>query len=248
MAVMRGAEPFLLPGSDRGVLLIHGFTGTPSEMRPLGEYLCRKGFTVLGPRLAGHGTSPADMVRTSWPHWYEAVIDGYCLLRGICREVCVAGLSMGALLALKLAAEYPVARVAAINAPIHIRDKRLPLLPLYRLFRKFQHKEKRKLPVNDPYNLAYECIPLSCLVSMLALIRHVDSLLPLVDRPALLLQSRYDRTVKPDSVLHIYRRLASTDKKLIWLERSGHVATLDVEHELVFRHVEYFFTTGPAGI
>ncbi len=244
MAIMRGAEPFLLPGGDRGVLLIHGFGGAPSEMRLLGDYLHGRGFTVLGVRLAGHGTSPEDMASTKWPHWYAAVEDGYHLLGGLCGEVNVAGLSMGALLAFKLAAEYPAARIAAVNAPLFIFDRRLPLLPVYRLFRRFERQEKRKYAGGELYNVAYDYVPLACLTSLLAFIRHVDGLLPFVDRPALMLQSRNDRTVRPDSANHIYRRLASRDKRLVWLERSGHVATLDVEREQVFRQVGDFFAAG----
>lgn len=242
LAIMRGAEPFLLPGGDRGVLLSHGFTGAPAEMRLLGERLHGKGYTVLGPRLAGHGSSPAEMAGTRWPHWYGDVEDGYHLLKGMCREVSVVGLSMGGLLALKLAAEHPVTRVVAVNAPIFLLDKRLPLLPLFRLFRKYQRQEKRRLTLNEPYNVSYEYMPLPCLVSLLELIKHVDRLLPLISRPALLIQSRHDRTVRPESVIHIHRRLGSRDKKIIWLERSGHVATIDVEHERVFRYIDSFLT------
>jgi carboxylesterase len=246
VAIMRGAEPFLLPGGDRGALLIHGFSGAPSEMRLLGDWLHGRGLTVLGVRLAGHGTSPEDMARTKWPHWYAAVEDGFHLLRGLCGEVNAAGLSMGALLAFKLAVEYPVARVAAVNAPLHLFDKRVPLLPIYRLFRRFERQEKRRYAVGELYNVAYDSVPLASLTSLLDLIRHTDGLLPFVDRPALLLQARRDRTVRPDSANHIYRRLASRDKQLVWLERSGHVATLDVEHEQVFRRIGDFFAAKAA--
>lgn len=242
LAIMRGAEPFLLPGGERGVLLIHGFTGAPAEMRLLGEYLHGRGFTVLGPRLAGHGSSPAEMAGTRWPHWYGDVEDGYHLLRGLCREVSVVGLSMGGLLALKLAAEHSVDRLAVVNAPIYLLDKRLPLLPFYRLFRNFQRQEKRRLAVNERYSVSYDYMPLSCVVSLLELIGNVDGLLPSIFRPALLIQSRHDRTVRPESVLHIHSRLGSRDKKIVWLERSGHVATIDVEHERLFRYIDSFLT------
>jgi carboxylesterase len=242
---MRGAEPFLLPGGDRGVLLIHGFTGAPAEMRLLGDYLHGLGYTVLGPRLAGHGTSPQDMARTDWRHWYADVEDGYHLLRGLCREVSVAGLSMGALLAFKLAAEHPVARIAAVSTPIFFFDRRLPFLPFYRLFRRFEPQENHRLSVNERYDVAYGHMPLPSLASLLSLVRHVDGLLPQVDRPALLIQSRSDRTVRPDSAPYIYSRLGSRDKQLVWLEKSGHVATLDVEHDQVFREIGAFFAAGP---
>ncbi len=94
--LMAGAEPFLLPGGEQGVLLVHGFTGSPSEMRLLGEYLNGQGYTVLAPRLAGHGTRVEEMITTGWPMWYENVEDAYHLLSGLCPDITAVGLSMGA--------------------------------------------------------------------------------------------------------------------------------------------------------
>lgn len=241
MAIMPGAEPFLLPGGERGVLLLHGFTGSPSEMRLLGDHLNREGYTVLAPRLAGHGTTPADMSGTRWPHWYGDAEDGLCLLGGLCREILVVGLSMGGLLALALAAEHPVAKAVSVNAPIRILDKRLPFLPFYRLFRTFERRQAPAPRINTAYNVAYDRVPLASLASLLDLIRHTDALLPAVTAPVLLVQSRHDHTVSPDSVLHIHGRLGSAVKPLVWLEHSGHVATIDNEHQLLFQHISDFF-------
>jgi carboxylesterase len=90
-----------------GALLIHGFTGTPREMRPLGEALAGAGLTVLGVRLAHHATQPRDMFRSHWRDWYASVLDGYYLLRDQCETVFVMGLSAGGTLALYLAAHRP---------------------------------------------------------------------------------------------------------------------------------------------
>ncbi|VBB07540.1 serine aminopeptidase s33 [Lucifera butyrica] len=241
MAIIRGAEPFILPGGSRGALLIHGFTGAPSEMRLLGEFLHNKGFTVLAPRLCGHGTSPEEMARTQWPHWYSAVEDGFHILTGLCSEIVVVGLSMGGLLGLKLTAEYPsITKVVSLSTPIRIADKRLPLLPLYRVFRDYAPKKRRRLKVDPFYSVCYETTPLKSLSSLLELIRHVDKLLPLIDRPALIMQSRVEHTVRPESAQHIYQRLGSKEKKLIWLEKSGHIVTLDVEKEQVFETIAEF--------
>lgn len=241
MAIMPGAEPFLLPGSGRGVLLIHGFTGSPAEMRPLGDHLRGQGYTVLCPRLAGHGTTPADMAGTRWPHWYAGAEDGFHLLGGMCDDITAVGLSMGGLLALKLAAEYPLARVVSINAPVFLLDKRLPLLPFYRLFRRYEQRKQRELHPGDREHVAYDRVPLACLASLLDLIKHTDELLPSVTIPSLLIQSRHEHTVRPDSALHLRRRLGGRDRRLVWLERSGHVATLDVEHQQVFKYISDFF-------
>lgn len=248
MAIIRGAEPFLLPAGRRGVLLVHGFTGSPSEMRLMGEFLQQRGFTALGPRLCGHGTSTAEMAGTSWPHWYSAVEDGYHFLKAVCDDVAVVGLSLGGLLALKLASEYPVRSIVSLNTPIFIADKRLPLLPLVRLFRSFMPKKRRPLAVDASYSISYDQTPLNSLGSLLELIKEVDGLLPQIDASTLVIQSRREHTVRPESAEHIYDRLGSPDKKLVWLERSGHVATLDVEHRELFEIVADFLaldkTTG----
>jgi len=242
LTIMRGAEPFYLPGGRHGVLLIHGLTGSPSEMRLLGEYLNQRGFAALGPRLAGHGTRAEDMVKVGWPHWYEAVEDGYHLLRGVCETIAVVGLSMGGLLAFKLASEYPVVKIVSLNTPIFLSDNRLRLLPLYSIFRTFVPKKRRQLDVEPEYNVGYDCWPLSSLSSLLELVKHVDNLLPEVKLPAMIMQSRREHTVRPESALHIYNRLGSTEKQLLWWERSGHVITLDIEHEQVFESIAKFLT------
>ena len=93
--ILPTAEPFFLPGDDTGCLLVHGFTGTPKEMRWLGEYLNAAGRSVLGVRLAGHATSLDDMARTRWQDWLASVEDGIGLLSGVTKRIFVLGLSMG---------------------------------------------------------------------------------------------------------------------------------------------------------
>lgn len=241
MAIMPGAEPFFLPGGKTGVLVVHGFTGAPSEMRLAGEYLNRQGYTVLAPRLAGHGTTPEEMAKTGWPHWYGSVEDGYHLLSGICSQVAAVGLSMGGLLSLKLASEYPLSKLAVLSAPIYIANKQLPLLPVYRMFASFVAKKRRRMPEpGESYSICYDKIPLGSLNSLLHLIKQIKPLLPLVTAPALVMQSRKEHTVIPESAQYIYNKLGSQAKKLIWLNKSGHIITLDNEHEYVFEEISRF--------
>ncbi|BBB91774.1 MAG TPA: alpha/beta fold hydrolase [Methylomusa anaerophila] len=242
MAILRGAEPFLLPGGRRGVLVVHGFTGSPSEMRLIGEYLHQQGFTVLGPRLCGHGTTPEEMSRTAWQHWYSAVEDGYHYLAGMCDEVLAVGLSMGGLMVLKLSSEYEVGKTAILSAPIYIAERRLRLLPVYRMFRDYvSRKRKRIAGIDDVYSVTYDRTPLRSLTSLLDFIKQVDRLLPAITTPSLIVQSLTEHTVRPESAQHIFDRLGSKDKKLVWLKKSGHVITLDVEKEQVFNEVVQFF-------
>lgn len=241
--LMPGAEPFLLPGGPRGVLLVHGFTGSPAEMRLLGQKLSGQGFTVLAVRLPGHGTVVQDMEPTGWRHWYGAAVDGWHLLNGLCPEINVVGLSMGGLLSLKLAAEYPVHRLAALSTPIFLANRQVPLLPLYRLFRRFVPKKRRAYDVEPHYSAGYDQTPLSSLASLLDLIDSVKNDLGKISCPTLLVQSRREHTVRPESASFIYDNLGSADKELLWLEKSGHVVTLDIERETVFKKVSEFLSS-----
>ena len=238
--LLKGAEPFLLKGGPRGVLLVHGFTGSPGEMRLLGEHLARLGYTVLAVRLSGHGTVVQDMEPTIWRHWYGAVVDGWHLLGGLCSEINVVGLSMGGLLSLKLAAEYPLHRLVALSAPIYLANRQVPLLPLYRMFRRFVPKKQRGYDVEPHYIAGYDQTPLSSLSSLLDLIELVKLDLPRIHCPTLLIQSRREHTVRPESATYIHDHLGAAEKELFWLEKSGHVVTLDIEREIVFQQVSDF--------
>lgn len=240
MAIQTGAEPFLLHGGTKGVLLVHGFTGSPSEMRLLGDYLHQLGYTVLGVRLCGHGTSAQEMRETNWLHWFSAVENGYYILKGLCTDIAVVGLSMGGLLSLKLASEYPVSKVVSLSAPIYIADKRLPLLPLYRLLHSYVPKRSRNYNVGDLPVVNYDLTPVKSLSSLVEFIKHVKKLLGQVTAPILIMQSEAEHTVVPKSAQYIYNHIGSKDKKLVWLKKSGHVITLDIEREKVFAEVGNF--------
>ncbi len=120
--IIEGAESFFLRGNSVGVLLIHGFTGSPAELLLLGKFLNRAGFTVLGVRLAGHGTNELNLMKTTNEDWFNSVLDGYKMLGGFCEKVFVAGHSMGGLLALKLAAFFNVEKIVTLSAPIFIEN------------------------------------------------------------------------------------------------------------------------------
>ncbi|MBP3400411.1 MAG: alpha/beta fold hydrolase [Selenomonadales bacterium] len=238
MIVQEGAESFLLRGGRRGVLLIHGFTGSTSEVRELAEALHKQGYTVFAPRLGAHGTSPKELEATSWHEWYATVEDGYRILSQLCDEIMVAGHSMGGLFAILIALSFPVKRIAVLSAPIKVQDKRVEYLGLVSLVARFFTKKKRKKDV--PY-FNYSVMPLKSVQSLMALIDTVRRELPRLDKPILILQSRREHTVDPVSAQIIYDEVGSKDKKLRWLERSGHSIVTDQEREFVFREVIVFF-------
>src|SRR6185369_16571931 len=103
-----------------GILLLHGLSGTPSEVEPLGNYLAERGISTLAPWLKGHGTSPRDLAATSWQDWAESAREALGSLRQRCSKIFVGGLSMGALQALHLSSHFPVAGVISMAAPVRI--------------------------------------------------------------------------------------------------------------------------------
>ena len=243
MKVINGAEEFFLEGiNNKGILLIHGYTGTPAEMRLLGDHLHQEGYTVLGVLLPGHGTKPEDLNETQWQDWYAAVEDAFKRLKEHCSEIMVAGLSMGGLLAIKAAAELPVSKVAILAAPIYVQDKRVPFLPLLRHFIKYLTKRQRCYFSADKYNLAYNVMPVKPLGSLFALVKLCkEKFLEKIVAPCIVLQSEIEHTVNPKSAQYIYDNISSEEKKLVWYKNSGHILTLDVEREAVFKEISKFF-------
>lgn len=245
--IRQGAEAFFLPGSrEKGIVLVHGFTGAPPEMRLLGEFLHERGdFTVLGVRLPGHGTCLEELESTVWIDWYGAVEDGVMLLRKSCAHVYIAGLSMGGLLAMKAAAELPVEKAAFLAAPIFLRDRRVPFIRLLRYFIKRIKKRRRTYDVPEQYLQGYDEIPTRPIPSLLSLISLCKKeYLGKIKIPILIIQSERDHTVNPKSALYIYRRLKKVspkNKEIFWLGDSGHILTLDMARERVFARCLSFF-------
>ena len=245
--IIKGAEPFFLPGSHKGVLLVHGFTGSPSEMILLGNDLYKRGYTVLGVRLAGHGTSVEEMAKTTWQQWYHSVCDGYHLLRGFCDEISVVGLSMGGLLSIRLGIDFPVKKVVSMSAPVFIANERnlrfLP--PLERSAGRYHRKNRRHLPeLAKRYNVSYNKIPLVCVHQLMDIIAKTKAILPQLEKPILIVQSENDHTVKAESGQYIFDHVQSKEKKLFKIELSGHLVTLDVEHDKVFKEINDFLKFG----
>ena len=245
MQIMEGAETFLLEGNNgKAVLLLHGYTGTTAEMRPLGNHLHSLGYTVLCPRLPGHGTSVEDLKETVASQWVAAAKLGYAILAKQYSKIYVAGLSMGALLAIVIAATEKVERAALLATPIFLQDKRAPFLPILRYFIHYLPKHKRNYHEMQKYCQAYDRMPTKPLTSLFALIKACKKeLVQKITVPCIVLQSTIEHTVKPKSAQYIYDNLGTPKeaKKLVWLEKSGHILTLDAEHEKVFQTVADFF-------
>jgi carboxylesterase len=242
VSVASYARPFQAEGRPDadgrriGVLLSHGFTGSPASMRPWGEHLAAEGFTVTVPRLPGHGTSWREMNRTRWADWYGEVERAFDKLHANCDVVAVGGLSMGGALALRLAADRgtDVAGVVLVNAAVTLADRRLLAVPV------LQHVVPAmpaigndiKRPGQDEH--AYDRTPLRALASLLEAWKQLRADLPRVTQPILTFRSLEDHVVDPSSSRVIAGGVSSREVTERLLEDSYHVATLDNDAPAIF--------------
>jgi carboxylesterase len=242
---MGGAEPFEFGGKGASVLVLHGFTGTTQSMRYLGEALnSRFGFSVSGPCLPGHGTSPDEMEKTDLHDWMGAAADALHHLADRGEPVFVTGLSMGGMLTLGLAAQYPdiVAGIVLINAIAGENDGGLAEVVLNSLAPARLPGIGSDIKAAGVTELAYSEVPTSCLRSVYLAQAAIGDILHKVVCPTLVMQSREDHVVHPDNGHRIMRKINSVDRRLIWLENSYHVATLDHDKDLIADQAGSFFT------
>lgn len=236
MPVLPGAEPYRRDGGEVGVLLCHGFTGSPQSLRPWAEYLAERGLTVSLPLLPGHGTRWEDMRLTGWQDWYAEVDRELRALRDRCAQVFVAGLSMGGALALRLAAKHgdDVAGVVVVNPANKVHGLFAYTLPVSRHLVRTVPGIASDIAKEGAAELGYDRVPLHSAHSLRNFFRLVDGELPQVTQPLLVLRSRQDHTVPAVDTTRILSRVSSTDVTEIVLEQSYHVATLDHDADRIF--------------
>jgi carboxylesterase len=240
--IKRSPDPFTFKGThSTGVLLIHGFTGSPSELRRLGGYLNDQGYTVHAPLLAGHGKTAEVMNQTGHSDWYSSALEGYdhlCEL-GV-DHVVVAGLSMGGLLALKLAAEEDVDAVIPMCAPIFIKDRRAILSHVIKYLIPYIPRGSVKKAHIEEEIVPLDRTPVGCVASLRKLLKGVRDQLPLVKSPAYIVQAGMDETVDPNSSNYIYQHIGSDIKEMKLYPASSHIITLDHDREKLFSDIVKF--------
>jgi carboxylesterase len=240
--VLAGAEAFSFDGGKTGILLVHGFTGSPQSMRYLGERLGEQGYTVRGPRLPGHGVSPAAMAKTTAAEWVAAAEDALAEISSRCDKVFVAGLSMGGTLSLYLAAMHPdkVSGVIPINAAAQIESADMASIAY-----------ARNMPATVPgigsdmmdtatKELAYSEVPVVCVKEVMGLAASARALLPRIKCPTFVINSRVDHVLTANNATVIANNVGSDRIELLWLNRSYHVATIDHDKDLIAAELHGF--------
>jgi carboxylesterase len=234
MPLMPGAEPYYHHDGQVGVLLCHGFTGTPQSLRPWGEHLAAHGVSVSLPRQPGHGTTWQEMNRTRWEDWYAEVEKAFEDLRGRCAEVFVAGLSMGGCLALRLAEVHgpSIRGVMVVNPSIANDVPLLRLAPVLKWFIASVPGVAGDIKKPGVTELGYTRTPVKAAASLPELWSLVQGDLDKVVQPLLVFHSTEDHVVKPTSVAIIRQKVPQAT--IEELTDSYHVATLDNDAHRIF--------------
>jgi carboxylesterase len=246
-------QPFFHSCGPVGCLLIHGFTGTPTEMELMGDFLAEHNITASGIQLAGHGTTPDEMSETTWREWAASAEQGLADLQSKCAEVFVAGLSMGGGLTLYLAARNELPGAIVMAGAAVVNDWRLKLIPFVRPFIRFAPKGASVDLVDQSALVHFKCYDYVSLDSIKSLIEFTGVVregLPVVKCPIVVLHGLQDKTVPQISSQYIFDNIGSAEKELVWLERSGHGIPCDADKQIAFdktldlikKHTKYIET------
>lgn len=240
---MKGAEPENYSGNDVGILVVHGFTGTPHSVRPMAEALANKGYTVSMPLLVGHGRTPEDMEKSSHQEWIQSCVEGLNWLKERTRKQFVFGFSMGGTLALYLAENFEVSGLILLNAGYS-------RLGMFHLFADLQSRgiafaEGIGSDIKKPgiKEVAYSKAPVRSGFEFKKLVDQVQKGIARVNVPIQIFSTIQDQVVDFRSGTDIFAAVSSREKYFYTLTKSGHVALLDYDAETIEEITEAFIRT-----
>ncbi len=234
--VWPGAEPVFREGGAVGVLLCHGFTGSPQSLRPWAGFLAGQGLTVSLPLLPGHGTTWPDMARTGSADWYAAAEHALAGLRERCAEVFVCGLSLGGCLALRLAEDHggDVSGLVVVNPSLAADNRLFALAPILRHLGGSVRGIGSDVKKPGEKELAYERVPIRSAATLPAMWRQTAGRLGRITQPVLAYRSTQDHVVGPSSMRALQAGLRPGLLTVRTLDDSYHVATLDNDAQAIF--------------
>jgi carboxylesterase len=237
-----GSDPVSADNGPVGVVLSHGFTGTPASLRPWAEHLAAAGYSVRLPRLPGHGTTWQQMNRTTWDEWFGAVDHAYAELAERCAQVFAGGLSMGAGLVTRLAEEHPeISGLVLVNPALATRRFDAKFARYIAWAIRSQKGIGSDIKAGGVEN-GYDRTPVRAFVSMQAGWRRTVARLGEVRAPIRIYKSRVDHVVDDLTVALLHKSATNTTIEQVWLEDSYHVATLDNDAQTIFDGSVEFIT------
>lgn len=236
-------KPFFFEAGPRAVLLLHGFTGNSADVRMLGRFLEKKGYTSLAPHYKGHGVAPEELVETGPADWWQDVEAAYNQLKEAgYEEIAVAGLSLGGVFTLKTGYTYPVKGLVTMCAPMFMKTTDLMYEGVVKYAKEYKKYEGKETAVIEEEMKKFKEKPMDSLKDLQQLVADVKDHVDHVYAPLLVVQGSLDDVINPESANIIFDKAESFQKELKWYEQSGHVITLDKEkeqlHEDIFAFLE----------
>lgn len=239
-SVIKGAESFYFEGNDIGILISHGFMGTPQSVEFLGKRFEQFGYTVFAPRLKGHGTHHFDLENCTHEDWYESLEVGYHKLQKKCSNIFVIGQSMGGALVLKLVHKYPaISGVVVVNPALSV--------PAYDEFKgetqpRFIDESEPDIKDQNVHEITYSKVPLKAIHELQRIMEATPAILPSIQTPILAIKSVEDHVVPAENTDYIFETVGSKVKKMVSLFNSYHVASMDFDKEEIVEQAHRFIS------
>ncbi|RWS42532.1 alpha/beta fold hydrolase [Bacillus mycoides] len=241
MMKLASPKPFTFEGGDRAVLLLHGFTGNSADVRMLGRFLEKKGYTCHAPIYKGHGVPPEQLVHTGPEDWWKDVMNAYQHLKDQGYEkIAAVGLSLGGVFSLKLAYTLPILGVVPMCAPMYIKSEEIMYQGILAYAREYKKREQKSPEQIEQEMFEFKQTPMNTLKALQELIRDVRNNVDMIYAPTFVVQARHDEMINTDSANIIYNGVESTLKNIKWYEDSTHVITLDKERDVLHEDVYNF--------
>ncbi|MBE7124982.1 alpha/beta fold hydrolase [Bacillus mycoides] len=241
MMKLASPKPFTFEGGDRAVLLLHGFTGNSADVRMLGRFLEKKGYTCHAPIYKGHGVPPEELAHTGPEDWWKDVMNAYQHLKDQGYEkIAAVGLSLGGVFSLKLAYTLPILGVVPMCAPMYIKSEEIMYQGILAYAREYKKREQKSPERIEQEMFEFKQTPMNTLKALQELIRDVRNNVDMIYAPTFVVQARHDEMINTDSANIIYNGVESTLKDIKWYEDSTHVITLDKERDVLHEDVYNF--------
>jgi len=235
------SQPFFFQSGPRAVLLLHGFTGSSADVRMLGRFLEKKGYTTLAPHYKGHGVEPEELITTGPADWWQDVVAAYQQLRDAgYEEIAVAGLSLGGVMALNVALTHPIKGIVTMCAPMTMRTTDIMfegVLKYAKDYKKFQGKLDSQI---DEEILLIMEQGMPSLQELREFIARTRQEIDMIYAPIFVVQATNDEVIDPESANIIYNQTESLEKHIKWYENSKHVITLDQEKDQLHEDIYHF--------
>ncbi len=240
-------KSFFLKGiNSKGVLLVHGWTSTPYEMRALGEYLNKKGYSVYAPLLSGHGTKPEDLKDVKWEDWEKDILDAYDFLKKTSQDIFAVGMSFGGTLTLLLASQKRVVGLILMSTPYKMRYEKIieKVVKVIAPFKKFKDKSYPKILGNDEMCLtqviSYQKYPINSLYEAQKAIKSSLMSLNKINNPVMIIQSRDDHVISRNSMEIFEKKLKSDFIRKRKIKNAYHNFIGDTKNNYIFKDIVEF--------